>query len=216
MSLYNTFPCYLGQPLLFLVVTLSMMLTPVLDYLGERWATKVQANETESDVAYESEEKGALKNHIIIAGFGRVGQMLAEILDSRLIPFVALDVDMYRIAEGREKGWPVFYGDAKNVEVLKGIGAESARAIVVTLNHANSSVGAVIAIRRYFPNVPVFVRIRDHKHRDRLQGSGAHLIVPETVDQTLQLASAVLALLEIPKDEVKQIIDNICREETSA
>ncbi len=198
--------------LLFLVVTLSMALTPLLAFLGKQLEDKFQIREVPG-LPHLSPPEGedVLKNHIIIAGFGRVGQMLADILDARLIHYVAVDVDMNRIAEGRAQGRPVFYGDVKNVEVLKAIGAENAKAIVITLNHVPSSVRAVTIVRRYFPDIPVCVRIKDHKHRDKLANSGAHLVVPETVEPTIQLAGSVLNLMEVPGDEIDQIITKFRR-----
>jgi CPA2 family monovalent cation:H+ antiporter-2 len=194
--------------ILFLVVTLSMALTPFLAMLGKWSADKFQMYETQSDPKVSSEEIGELKNHIIIAGFGRVGQMLGYLLSTRLIPFVALDTDMRRVSEGREKGWPVFYGDARRLNVLNAVGAENAKAVVITLNQMTPSVRTVMMLRRHYPDLPVCVRIKDHKHQEKLIGSGARLVVPETVEPTIQLATSVLHLMGIPSDEIGQLIDN--------
>lgn len=194
--------------ILFLVVTLSMALTPFLAMLGKWLADKFQMQETQSDPKTSSEEIGELKNHIIIAGFGRVGQMLGYLLSTRLIPFVALDTDMRRVAEGREKGWPVFYGDARRLNVLNAVGAEKAKAVVITLNQMPPSVRTVMMLRRHHPNLPVCVRIKDHKHQEKLLDSGARLVVPETVEPTIQLATSVLHLMGIPSEEIGQLIDN--------
>ncbi|HUX79231.1 MAG TPA: monovalent cation:proton antiporter-2 (CPA2) family protein, partial [Alphaproteobacteria bacterium] len=127
---------------LFLVVILSMALTPLLAIAGKWLTEKLQAHETPSDPKTETEEAKELQNHIIIAGFGRVGQMLGEILASRMIPFVALDIDLARVTEGRKKGYSVFYGDARRREVLKAIGADRAKVVVITLNEIAPSVRA--------------------------------------------------------------------------
>ncbi len=198
--------------ILFLVTALSMALTPLLAYLGRLSADKFHVPETHFSPKSFPEETDDLKNHIIIAGFGRVGQMLGEILNSRLVPFVALDIDMHCVTEGRKKGFPVFFGDAKNAEVLKAVGAENAKAIVITLNHVPPSVRAVMTVRRHFPDLPVCVRVKDHKHQDKLIDSGARLVVPETVEPTIQLATSVLHLMEIPTDEVEKVIDNFRRQ----
>lgn len=194
--------------ILFLVVTLSMALTPFLAMFGKWSADKFQVYETQSDPKISTEEIGELKNHIIIAGFGRVGQMLGYLLSTRLIPFVALDTDMRRVAEGREKGWPVFYGDARRLNVLNAVGAEKAKAVVITLNQMTPSVRTVMMLRRHHPNLPVCVRVKDHKHQEKLLDSGARLVVPETVEPTIQLATSVLHLMGIPSDEIGQLIDN--------
>ncbi|MBA3814432.1 MAG: cation:proton antiporter [Alphaproteobacteria bacterium] len=198
--------------ILFLVVVLSMALTPFLAMLGKCLADKHQVYETHADPQVETEELGEFNNHIIIAGFGRVGQMLGDLLASHLIPFVALDTDMRCVTEGRNKGWPVFYGDAKQLEVLKSVGAERAKAIVITLNQITPSVRTVLMLRRYFPALPVCVRIKDHNHQEKLLDSGARLVVPETVEPTMQLATSILHVMGMPQNEITQLLDTFRRQ----
>ena len=198
--------------ILFLVVILSMALTPFLAMLGHWIADKHMLQETRSNPYVETEELGEFQNHIIIAGFGRVGQMLGDLLASHLIPFVAIDTDMRCVVEGRNKGWPVFYGDARQLEVLKSVGAERAKAIVITLNQMAPSVRTVLMLRRYFPDLPVCVRIKDHKHQDKLIGSGARLVVPETVEPTVQLATSIFHLMGMPQNEISQLLDTFRRQ----
>ncbi len=198
---------------LFSVVILSMALTPFLAMLAKKWADHYLIQETQSEPKLEMEDGRELENHIIIAGFGRVGQMLAEILAARLIPFVAIDIDMQRVIEGREKGYPVFYGDARRLPVLKGIGAEQAKAVVITLNQLTPSVRTVMTFRRHFPDLPICVRVKDHKHQERLVESGARLVVPETVEPTIQLATSVLHVMGMPSDEIGQLMDTFRRQQ---
>jgi CPA2 family monovalent cation:H+ antiporter-2 len=199
--------------IIFLVVILSMALTPLLSVIGKWCADKYQVRETQSDVKFSTEEIGELKNHIIIAGFGRVGKMLGEILSAQMIPFVAIDTDMRCVAEGREKGLSVFYGDARRPEVLKAIGAERARVVVITLNHVPPSVRTVMMLRRHFPDLPVCVRIKDHKHQERLMESGARLVIPETVEPTIQLATSVFHLMGMGGDEVTRLVDGLRKQQ---
>ncbi len=198
--------------ILFLAVILSMALTPLLAILGKWSSDRFLVYETHSDPKLETEEIKELQNHIIIAGFGRVGQMLGELLASRMIPFVAIDMDMRRVTEGREKGYTVFYGDARRFEVLKAIGGEKAKVVVVTLDQVTASVRAVMMLRRHFPDLPICVRVKDHKHQEKLLESGARLVVPETVEPTIQLASSVFHLMGIPTDEIAQFIDTFRRQ----
>ena len=198
---------------LFLVVTFSMALTPLLAYVGKLYADKFQIHETHADPKVAADEIKEFKDHVIIAGFGRVGQMLGDLLASRLIPFVALDTDMRRVTEGREKGWPVFYGDAKRAEILRAVGAETAKAVVITLNQMPASVRSVMMMRRHFPDLPVCVRIKDHRHQDKLLDSGALLAIPETVEPTIQLATSVLEVVGMPSTEITQLIDRFRRQQ---
>lgn len=197
---------------LFIVVILSMALTPLLAILGKWYADHFLVRETQSDPKIDTEEVREFQRHVIIAGFGRVGQMLGEILAKRMIPFVAIDIDMRRVTEGKEKGYPVFYGDARRREVLKSIGAEHAKAVVITLNQMTPSVRAVMMLRRHFPELPICVRIKDHKHQEKLIESGARLVVPETVEPTIQLATSVLYVMGVPSDEVNKLIEAFRKE----
>lgn len=194
--------------ILFLVVIISMALTPFLAILGKWIADKYLVFETHADPQVEKEELGEFKNHIIIAGFGRVGQMLGELLSTHLIPFVALDTDMRCVTEGRRKGWAVFYGDARRLDVLKSVGAERSKAIVITLNEITPSVRTVLMVRRYFPNLPVCVRIKDHTHQEKLINSGARLVVPETLEPTMQLATSIFHVMGIPQAEINKLLNN--------
>jgi len=139
--------------------------------------------------------------------------MLGDLLASRLIPFVALDTDMRRVTEGREKGWPVFYGDAKRADMLKAVGAENAKVVVITLNQMLPSVRAVMMVRRHYPDLPVCVRIKDHRHQGKLLDSGALLAIPETVEPTVQLATSVLGLVGMPSTEINQLIERFRKQQ---
>lgn len=201
---------------LFVVVILSMALTPLLASLGKWSADKYQVQKSHADPRYEAEELDEFQNHIIIAGFGRVGQMLGELLASKFIPFVALDTDMRCVTEGRKKGWSVFYGDARRLDVLKSVGVGRSKAIVITLNQVTPSVRTVLMLRRYFPDLPICVRIKDHTHQEKLIHSGARLVVPETLEPTLQLASSIFHLMGIPQNEVSQLLENFRQQHWSS
>lgn len=198
--------------ILFMVVTLSMAMTPLLASVGKWISDKFQVQESHANLHMETKELGEFQNHIIIAGFGRVGQMLGELLTNYLIPFVALDTDMRCVTEGRNKGWPVFYGDVRRLEVLKSVGVERAKAIVITLNHMPPSVRTVLMLRRHFPSIPVCVRIKDLTHQEKLIDSGALLVVPETVEPTVQLATSIFHLIGIPQSEINQLLEAFRRQ----
>jgi len=196
------------EDILFLVVILSMALTPLLAMLGKWISNKFSLREVHADPSVEEEEIREFQNHVIVAGFGRVGQMLGDLLASRMIPFVAIDTDMRRVTEGRDKGYPVFFGDAKQLKVMQSIGADRAKVVVITLNQAVSSVRVVMMLRRHFPDLPICVRVKDHKHHEKLMKSGARLVVPETVEPTAQLATSLLHVLGMAPEEINQLVDS--------
>ncbi|KAI3711378.1 hypothetical protein L2E82_41418 [Cichorium intybus] len=192
--------------LLFLVVGISMALTPWLAAGGQLIASRFEQHDVRSLLPDESETDD-LQDHIIICGFGRVGQIIAQLLSERLIPFVALDVRSDRVAVGRALDLPVYFGDAGSREVLHKIGAERACAAAITLDTPGANYRTVWALSKYFPNVKTFVRAHDVDHGLNLEKAGATAVVPETLEPSLQLASAVLAQAKLPMSEIAATIN---------
>ncbi|KAI4315958.1 hypothetical protein L6164_023981 [Bauhinia variegata] len=192
--------------LLFLVVGISMALTPWLAAGGQLIASRFDLHDVRSLLPVESETDD-LQDHIIICGFGRVGQIIAQLLSERLIPFVALDVRSDRVAMGRALDLPVYFGDAGSREVLHKIGAERACAAAVTLDSPGANYRTVWALSKYFPNVKTFVRAHDVDHGLNLEKAGATAVVPETLEPSLQLAAAVLSQAKLPTSEIAATIN---------
>ncbi|WCJ23179.1 Glutathione-regulated potassium-efflux system protein KefC [Euphorbia peplus] len=192
--------------LLFLVVGISMALTPWLAAGGQLIASRFEQHDVRSLLPVESETDD-LQDHIIICGFGRVGQIIAQLLSERLIPFVALDVRSDRVAVGRALDLPVYFGDAGSREVLHKVGAERACAAAITLDSPGANYRTVWALSKYFPNVKTFVRAHDVDHGLNLEKAGATAVVPETLEPSLQLAAAVLAQAKLPMSEIASTIN---------
>ncbi|RDY13130.1 K(+) efflux antiporter 2, chloroplastic, partial [Mucuna pruriens] len=192
--------------LLFLVVGISMALTPWLAAGGQLLASRFELHDVRSLLPVESETDD-LQNHIIICGFGRVGQIIAQLLSEQLIPFVALDVRSDRVAIGRSLDLPVYFGDAGSREVLHKVGAERASAAAVTLDSPGANYRTVWALSKHFPNVKTFVRAHDVDHGLNLEKAGATAVVPETLEPSLQLAAAVLAQAKLPTSEIAATIN---------
>ncbi|KAJ0245354.1 K(+) efflux antiporter 1 [Hirschfeldia incana] len=192
--------------LLFLVVGLSMAITPWLAAGGQLIASRFELHDVRSLLPVESETDD-LQDHIIICGFGRVGQIIAQLLSERLIPFVALDVSSDRVTVGRSMDLPVYFGDAGSREVLHKIGAERACAAVVALDAPGANYRCVWALSKYYPNVKTFVRAHDVVHGLNLEKAGATAVVPETLEPSLQLAAAVLAQAKLPTSEIANTIN---------
>ncbi|KAI3701186.1 hypothetical protein L2E82_45834 [Cichorium intybus] len=192
--------------LLFLVVGISMAITPWLAAGGQLIASRFEQQDVRSLLPVESETDD-LQDHIIICGFGRVGQIIAQLLSERLIPFVALDVRSDRVAVGRALDLPVYFGDAGSREVLHKIGAERACAAAITLDTPGANYRTVWALSKYFPNVKTFVRAHDVDHGLNLEKAGATAVVPETLEPSLQLAAAVLAQAKLPMSEIAATIN---------
>ncbi|KAF4386740.1 hypothetical protein F8388_006695 [Cannabis sativa] len=174
--------------LLFLVVGISMALTPWLAAGGQLIASRFEQHDVRSLLPVESE-------------------IIAQLLSERLIPFVALDVRSDRVAVGRALDLPVYFGDAGSREVLHKVGAERACAAAITLDTPGANYRTVWALSKYFPNVKTFVRAHDVDHGLNLEKAGATAVVPETLEPSLQLAAAVLAQAKLPMSEIAATIN---------
>jgi CPA2 family monovalent cation:H+ antiporter-2 len=193
-----------GQFML-IVASLTMAVTPLVAFIAHRAALALErrahAAMSEQDAQIED-----LEGHVVIAGFGRVGQTLARIFDAQGVPYVALDLDGPAIAAHRAAGAPVFYGDASRAEILRRARLGSAQALVVTMDSPSAAQHTVAAVRREFPLLPVFARARDAAHAAALLQSGATAVVPETVESSLQLAARVLEGVGTPEEAVSALV----------
>ncbi|MBT5050614.1 MAG: hypothetical protein HOM58_19080 [Rhodospirillaceae bacterium] len=194
------------------VVAISMALTPVLAWLGERFETHME-DRTSPEVTVSEAEVSDVQDHVIIAGFGRVGQSVAKMLTTANIPYVAVEFEPTRVSEARSQGLPVYYGDASRPEVQKALGAERARAAVVIMDNAEAASRTVHLLHQRFPKIDIFVRARDNRHRRSLEEAGATGIVHETFEMSLQLGGAVLRRLGTPSDDIYDIIQNFRAED---
>jgi CPA2 family monovalent cation:H+ antiporter-2 len=186
------------------VVGLSMMLTPVAAALARRIAGRLEAADAAHGAALPAASE--FDSHVVIGGYGRAGQLVARVLADEGVPYVAFDTNGELIAVQRLTNHFVFYGDAGRTEILERVGAERARAFVVTVNHAASAERMVAAARRIRPDVPIFARARDPRHAERLRSLGAVGVVPENFEASLQLAARVLEKLDMPEDAVAERI----------
>ena len=199
---------------MYLVVALGMALTPLLAHIGHELGTRFE-NKDVLNLQPTEGEVDDLRGHVIVAGFGRVGQMICQLLSERLIPFVALDVRSDRVAKGREMEMPVYFGDSGSAAVLHSIGANKAACAVVALDTPGSNYRCVWTIKKNYPNVKTYVRARDVAHGLNLEKAGASAVVPETLEPSLQLAAAVLQEMQLPPDEVATTIDGYRRRHMS-
>ncbi|MDX1380091.1 MAG: monovalent cation:proton antiporter-2 (CPA2) family protein [Xanthomonadales bacterium] len=182
--------------LLIAVVVLSMMATPLTLILYERYiqplCLRSDAEEPE-DEDIEPEPGG-----VIIAGYGRFGQIVARMLDATGIKTVLLDRDPGQIELTKRFGSKVFYGDASNVDLLKAAGAERARLLVVAINDQQDSVRLVETVKKNFPKLPILARARDRRHAYQLMNVDVDYVVRETFGSALMLGEEALTRLGWP------------------
>jgi CPA2 family monovalent cation:H+ antiporter-2 len=199
-------PIETGQTMLA-VVALSMALTPFLMSAGRRLAVVLTPKLVPAELRRTEQDARDFKGHVIIAGFGRVGQTIARLLEAQRLPYMAFDLEPSRIAEGRARGLPIYYGNASRIEVLKAAGIHRARAAVVTLDQPLAAERAVSSIRRLCPLLDIHARARDHEHQIHLQEAGATHVVPEMMEGSLQLGGTLLKSLGRSPEEVTNVLE---------
>nr|WP_307742647.1 cation:proton antiporter [Massilia varians] len=199
-------PALGGQ--VMLVVGLSLFITPLLARLGRAIGERGEHARDKHAAEVDNGALGSARGRVIIAGFGRVGQQLGKLLGEQNIPFVAFECNAKLVSKLHAEGQPVYFGDASRPELLRRVHADEAPAIVLTMDHAASSMHAVRGIRREFPHARLFVRSRDEKHARALRLAGASVVVPETLEASLQLSAFVLETMGLDARLVAGIVDH--------
>ncbi len=186
---------------LLMTTMLSMAAIPSLSWLGRRIAPRLQPRAA-VDPALLPPHEAEPPARVLLAGFGRVGQTVAALLEAHAIPYVAIDRDPDRVARLRQSGRPVYWGDITTPALLRELGLAHARALVVTLDDrpsVDALVAAALAERR---DLRIVARARDAAHAAHLYRIGATDAVPETVEASLQLAESVLVDIGVPMGPV--------------
>jgi len=200
------------QPLLAATV-LSMVLSPLVIRHNRR-ITRAFLGESgppQTDLMREVQATLAVaeRDHVVICGFGRVGQNIARVLEQTGFEYIALDLDPYRIRLGRQAGDPVMYGDAGQIKVLENVGVARASCVVITFANPEVALRILRAVRELHGDVPVLVRTQDDSRLEELQSAGATEVVPETFEASLMLLSHLLLLLRLPMSRVIRTVNDI-------
>ncbi|MFB3124015.1 MAG: monovalent cation:proton antiporter-2 (CPA2) family protein [Woeseiaceae bacterium] len=187
---------------LILAVVISMILTPVvyliIEYVTGRTAEKVVAE-------YDGmEDEG---HAVIIAGFGRVGQIVGRLLRVKGQSFTALEIDSSQVDVVRRYGSKVHFGDAGRLDLLRAAGAERAKLLVLAIDDIESSVRTAETVTRNFPHLTIIARARNRRHAHTLMDLGITHIFRETLFSSLAMSGRVLDMLGFDQEEVRRSID---------
>lgn len=184
---------------LMVSATLSLFSIPLLASAGQRLARRLPQRPTEDETAPgpEAEAEGDPARTLIV-GFGRVGRLVAELLTEHGQPWLAVDADPRAVTAARREGLPVVYGDAARPELLRRLGVDTARALVVTMDSPGKIDEAAAAARAARRDLILIARARDDRHAARLYAMGVTDAVPETTEASLQLAENTLVDLGVP------------------
>lgn len=193
------------------IAGLSMVLTPALARLGGLIGLRFHVPEpTPSGIQPDAT---GLDGHVIIAGFGRVGRTIGDLLKAEGADLMALDVDARRVLRAREGDWPVFLGDAAREEILHKAGLERAALLIVTVDNAASAEAMVHSARRLRGDLPILARAQDTDHAKRLAQAGASYVIPDAIEAGLQLAGRALRLFGYAGETVRDLLAHEREEE---
>lgn len=197
----NLLNAYYGQVVLGALL-LSMSISPfIIRYNKQisKWLEPKGAvlNDQEATEGVANTAEG-LDKHVIILGFGRVGQNIARFLEIEGFQYVALDMDPLRVQNAQLAGERVAYGDSSNIHLLHAAGLSKARALVISFENEVASLQIIEQVRHEYPHLPILVRTRDDSKLKSLQVAGATEVVPETLEASLMLAFHLLVLMDVP------------------
>jgi len=195
------------------VIVVSMLAGPLLIRYNRRIAARFfpESEVEEHDLLQHDigRHQLHLENHVVIIGYGRVGQNVARFLEPEGFEFVALDLDPVRVRHAREAGDPVYYGDGTNRDVLRAAGIERARVLVISYFKVSTALRIIEHVKKLRPDIPILVRTRDDSELDKLQEAGATEIIPETLESSLMLASHLLHVLHVPMTQILRKIQEV-------
>ena len=188
----------------------SMLLTPLLLRAAPKIAAALHRKPNEEaeleEIAAQSAE---LHGHVVMCGYGRVGQSIGRFLRSENKHFVALDYDPDRIQEAAKGDSSVHYGDARRGDLLRAIGLDRARLLVIAVDNTDVAMSVLEEARLITLEVPILVRTRDDSKLAELKAAGATEVVPELLESSLMLASHALIMLGLSEKSVQRRVDEV-------
>lgn len=202
-------PAELGA-LLLAATFCSMLLTPLLLRAAPRIAAALHRKPNqEAQIEEISALNAGFDGHVVICGYGRVGQSIGRFMRNAGQSYVALDNDPVRIQEAATAERDVHYGDSTRGDLLTAVGLLRARLLVIAVDQADVALRVLKEARRLNPTVPILVRTRDDSQSAELKAAGASEVVPELLESSLMLGSHALILLGFPAHRVQEKVDQV-------
>ena len=201
-----------GQILLTAMV-LSMVLAPFFVRWNYKFVRSLNLFRYREDLAAQEQQMAeaaqSLSQHVILCGFGRVGQTMARFLELEGLPYVALDLDAERIAQARASSKPVLYGDAGRFSLLEAAGVHRAQALVISFDELEMSIKIMQQVRQHCIDLPILVRIMDVADFDLLREAGATEVLPEALEASIFMGAQLLLLMGVPHSRVEEHMESV-------
>ncbi|AZC19811.1 MULTISPECIES: monovalent cation:proton antiporter family protein [Pseudomonas] len=209
MQLSQMIPSTLSS-LLLAATFCSMLLTPLLLRAAPVLTARLHRKPNQAAQLEEiSAQNAQLQGHVLICGYGRVGQSIGRFLRHEQLRYIALDDDPVRVQEASAAESCVHYGDCRRGDLLAAVGLERARLLVIAVDKTDIALTVLKAARRLDGNVPILVRTRDDSQLAELKAAGANEVVPELLESSLMLASHALIMLGLPEQRVQRTVDEV-------
>jgi len=188
----------------------SMLLTPLLLRAAPKLAARLpRQSYEEAELEEITAQSAELHDHVVMCGYGRVGQSIGRFLSREHKDFVALDYDPDRIQEAAEAHSSVHYGDARRGDLLRAVGLDRAQLLVIAVDNTEVAMSVLKEARLITLEVPILVRTRDDSQLADLKAAGATEVVPELLESSLMLASHALVMLGLPEKTVQRRVDEV-------
>jgi CPA2 family monovalent cation:H+ antiporter-2 len=192
---------------------ISIAIAPLLIYFNEKIARFFFSKQTKLFDATVQKNITAishnLKHHVILCGYGRVGQHIARLLDKINFPCIGLDLDAELVHNASLAGDNVIYGDASHPAILKASGLDHAKVLVISLGDLKSATKILSLVRQTHPAIPILVRCRDENELRKLKNSGATYVIAELFEESLTLSHHLMQLLKIPVKKAGELIQEV-------
>jgi CPA2 family monovalent cation:H+ antiporter-2 len=162
--------------------------------------------------------ENGIKPEVVVCGFGRVGQIVCQMLDAQMIPYIAIDLDVSAVMMGREQGFNVVYGDSTNRDVLVecGLAPRKIKSVVVALDNATTARKAILTIKSVAPRVNIFARARTLADSKILVAEGASVAMPETIESSFFLGYSVLQQAGVPECDIEALLGDMRADDYAA
>lgn len=191
-------------------IILSMMITPWIIVNNGRWANiifKKSYRSNQQEIVRKVEMNSiALNNHVIICGYGQIGQNISRFIEEKNQHYIALDLDPIRVQEAQDAGETVVYGDPARTEILQAAGIDKARVVLITIKNSAAAKKIIKKVRSLRNDIPILVRSVDESRLDELYAEGATDVIPETLESSIIMASHLLIHLDVPLNEITKDI----------
>jgi CPA2 family monovalent cation:H+ antiporter-2 len=189
---------------------ISMAITPFMINNARRWGVILShAQQADTEELKKLPDNKNLHDHVIICGFGRVGQTVSRFLKQESIDFVAIDIDPLRTSKARDAGENILFGSSRQAELLHAAHLSTAKLVVIAFGEDKQSIEVIQRVRSLSADVPILVRTRNDDQLTLLKEAGANEVVPESLEGSLMLVSQVLSLSGVP---ISRIIRRVQKE----